>query len=160
MKNSLVKKILISLGLIVLLVIIDQWSKLLAVDRLMGDKPFVVIDNLLTFEYVENPGAAFSSFLNQKVFLCVITVIALVIFSYYLIKCNNKYSYIGLILAMGCAFGNFIDRLRLSYVIDFISFDFFSPVFNVADCFLTVGVAILMIVMLKDTAQSLKEGGE
>ena len=160
MKNSLVKKILISLGLIVLLVIIDQWSKLLAVDRLMGDKPFVVIDNLLTFEYVENPGAAFSSFLNQKVFLCVITVIALVIFSYYLIKCNNKYSYIGLILAIGGAIGNFIDRLRLSYVIDFISFDFFSPVFNVADCFLTVGVAILMIVMLKDTAQSLKEGGE
>ena len=160
MKNSLVKKILISLGLIVLLVIIDQWSKLLAVDRLMGDKPFVVIDNLLTFEYVENPGAAFSSFLNQKVFLCVITVIALVIFSYYLIKCNNKYSYIGLILAIGGAIGNFIDRIRLSYVIDFISFDFFSPVFNVADCFLTVGVAILMIVMLKDTAQSLKEGGE
>ena len=160
MKNSLVKKILISLGLIVLLVIIDQWSKLLAVDRLMGDKPFVVIDNLLTFEYVENPGAAFSSFLNQKVFLCVITVIALVIFSYYLIRCDNKYSYVGLILAIGGAFGNFIDRIRLSYVIDFISFDFFSPVFNVADCFLTVGVAILMIVMVKDTAQSLKEGGE
>jgi len=160
MKNSIVKKILISLGLIALLVILDQWSKLLAVDRLMDDEPFVIIDNLLSFRYVENPGAAFSSFMNQKIFLCIITVVALVLFSVYLLKCKDKYTYVGLILAIGGAIGNFIDRIRLSYVIDFISFDFFSPVFNVADCFLTVGVAILIIVMLKDTADALKEGGE
>lgn len=160
MKNKFIVKMLFSLGLIALLVILDQWSKLLAVDRLMGDKSFVVISNLLEFEYVENPGAAFSSFLNQKVFLCAVTVVALILFSVYLFKCKDRYTYVGLILSIGGAIGNFIDRIRLSYVIDFISFDFFSPVFNVADCFLTVGVAILVIVMLKDTANALKEGGE
>ena len=147
--------------MISLLVIVDQWSKLLVVDRLMNDDGFVVIKNLLTFEYVENPGAAFSSFLNEKVFLCSITVVALVLFSVFLVKCKDKYTYVGLLLTIGGAIGNFIDRLRLSYVIDFIHFHFFSPVFNIADIFLVVGIGIIVIVLLidaKNEAKVIKNG--
>ena len=160
MNDNLVKKILISLGLIILLITVDQWSKLLAVDRLMNDSPFTVIENILKFEYVENPGAAFSSFLNERTFLCIVTVVALIVFSYYLVKCEDRFSLVGLILVIGGAIGNFIDRIRVSYVIDFISFSFFSPVFNLADVFLTVGVAIIVIVLLKDTTTALKKDSE
>ena len=161
MKNKLIKKIIFSIVMISLLVIVDQWSKLLAVDRLMNKDGFEVIGNLLTFEYVENPGAAFSSFLNKKVFLCSITVVALILFSVFLVKCEDRYTFVGLLLTIGGAIGNFIDRLRLSYVIDFIHFSFFSPVFNLADVFLTVGVAIIIIVLLveaKNEAKEIKNG--
>ena len=157
MKNKIIKKIIISVLVISLLVIVDQWSKFLAVDRLMNQDSFEVIKHILTFEYVENPGAAFSSFLNKKVFLCSITVVALALFSVYLFKCKDKYTYVGLLLVIGGAIGNFIDRLRLSYVIDFIHFSFFSPVFNLADVFLTVGVAIIIIVLLYEAKNELKE---
>ena len=60
-------------------------------------------------------------------------------------------------LVIGGAIGNFIDRLRLSYVIDFIHFSFFSPVFNLADVFLTVGVAIIIIVLLVEAKNEVKE---
>ena len=157
MKSKLVKKIIISLVIISLLVIVDQWSKLLAVDRLMNDDGFEVIKNLLTFEYMENPGAAFSSFLNKKLFLCSITVVALVLFSFFLVKCEDRFTFVGLLLTIGGAIGNFIDRLRLSYVIDFIHFHFFSPVFNLADVFLVVGVGMIIMVLLMDAKNEAKE---
>lgn len=157
MKSNLVKKIIISLVLISLLVIVDQWSKLLAVDRLMNDEGFEVIKSFLTFEYVENPGAAFSSFLNKKIFLCSITVVALILFSVFLVKCNDRYTFVGLLLTIGGAIGNFIDRIRLSYVIDFIHFHFFSPVFNLADVFLVVGIGIIILVMLFEAKNEVKE---
>ncbi len=159
MKNN-ITKFITSTVFIGLLILVDQWSKLLAIDRLKGKSPFEVISSFLTFEYVENPGAAFSSFLNKKVFLCSITIIALILFIYYLFKCKDKYTFLGLLLVIGGALGNFIDRIRFSYVVDFIHFSFFSPVFNLADVFLTVGVAIIIVIILKDSVSSMKKESE
>ena len=157
MNKKLIKKILIGFCIVILLVIVDQWSKLLAVDRLKDQNSFEVIKNLLTFEYAENPGAAFSSFLNQQTFLCIITVVALFIFMYYLITCKDRITFVGILLAIGGTIGNFIDRIRLEYVVDFIHLSFFSPIFNVADICLTVGIALIVIMIVKDGVISLKE---
>lgn len=52
---------------------------------------------------------------------------------------------------IGGTIGNFIDRLRLGYVVDMLQLDFINfPIFNVADCALTIGVAVILIAMLKD----------
>ena len=87
---------------------------------------------------------------GQRTLFLIITVVAAVIFSYMLIKGKNSgllYKS-SLLLILGGTLGNFIDRIVHTYVVDFLDFiilgyDF--PVFNLADSFLTAGVALLLI---------------
>lgn len=138
-----------------LIVVLDQVSKYAAVNYLKGKAPYVIIKGFLQFQYVENYGAAFGILQNKKVFFIIVTSIVIISISFFLIKHSseiNKLMKISLVMLMGGAIGNLIDRLRLSYVIDFISIKFGNgynfPVFNVADMFVVVGTLLIGIMVI------------
>ncbi len=136
-----------------LLIIPDQLTKMLAVERLRGMPAVPVIPNVLELLYVENRGAAFG-ILNGKqwVFYIITAVVLLGILLFVgMLPKERKYLPAGLVclLIFGGAIGNFIDRVRQAYVVDFIYFkpiDF--PVFNVADIFVTCGCLFMVVLFL------------
>ena len=142
-------------GLIfIVFLVIDQITKYLAVAFLQGNPSIHLIGNFLRFTYVENRGAAFGILQNQRMFFIISTVI-LVAFLTYLLVFNKKVTNatkLTLSLILSGAIGNFIDRFRLGYVIDFVDVRFGNfydfPVFNIADSCLVVGVIFLVILVL------------
>lgn len=126
----------------------DQLAKYLTVANieLFADVPF--IPGLLQLTYVQNTGAAFSSFQGQQWLFAVIFVIftGLILWEFY--KKPMPFTKlerwcIAAVYAGGL--GNMIDRVRLGYVVDMIETTFMEfPVFNVADCFITCGCILLM----------------
>lgn len=132
---------------IIVLIGLDQLSKWAVVKFLMPIGSQVVLPKLLTFSYVENRGAAFGLMANARWIFIAVTIIALIaIFWYYLKKRPvSKLLCTSLVLLAAGAVGNFIDRLFLGYVVDFIKFSFFNFTCNVADIYLTFGVILLII---------------
>lgn len=146
------KKYLYIVLFIVGLVLIDQVSKLLVVNYLT-DK-IVLINNFFSLDYVKNTGAAFGFFSGNIFFLVLITLV-LVIYLIYELKQNidKKFNLLFIILIISGAIGNLIDRVFRGFVVDFISFILFNsqmPVFNIADIFVTCGVAGLIFVIFKE----------
>ncbi|MGB7604320.1 MAG: signal peptidase II [Lutisporaceae bacterium] len=128
----------------------DQFSKSLAVANLMDKASITVIERFLSFTYVENVGMAFGLFKNQRLFFIISTSLIAIVVLYFIFKMYKKYLFISICLAMifGGAIGNLIDRIRLGYVVDFIHFRFFPPVFNIADSAVVVGAIALSIAIL------------
>ena len=152
MKNSFIKYFVFILSSAVL-VIIDQLTKNIALNTLCDNEPIVLIDGILELTYVENRGAAFGILQNRLIFFCILTVIVFfVIFTYlYKLKLNQHYLliYFSLILIFSGAVGNFIDRLKNKYVVDFIYFKLIDfPVFNFADICITIGCTILILSLI------------
>ena len=139
--------------LIILMIFLDQVSKYIIVSKFSLEQSIEIIKNFFSLTYVQNFGAGFSIMQNQTYTFYIITVLAVIILTYMLLKAKkeeklNKISYL---LIIGGAFGNFIDRLTHIYVIDFLDFNFFGwdfPVFNIADCFVTVGCGLLIIATI------------
>ena len=129
------------------LVGLDQWTKSLAVKHLSGHPPLVLIDGIFELTYLENRGAAFGMLQGRQSFFFQIAaaVLAAALF--------EKKSLIPLYLcAIGIvsgAAGNLIDRILQGYVVDFFYFRLINfPVFNVADCYVTISAAALIILFL------------
>ena len=138
---------------VALLVVLDQFSKYLAVTGLSGKDPLVLIDGVLDLVYLENHGAAFSMLQNQQWFFYILTCVffALSVVVLYRLPQSAKYRplMISVVILVAGAAGNFIDRVVNRYVIDFIYFELINfPVFNVADIYVTVGVLILIVLMI------------
>ena len=144
---------LIGILAVVILTALDQWTKYLAVLHLKDQRPIVLWDGVFELHYLENRGAAFGILQGQKgVFLvCTAAVLCLIVILYRRIPQERRFFLlraVAVLLAAG-ALGNLIDRMRYSYVVDFLYFkqiDF--PVFNVADCYVTVGAVLLAILIL------------
>lgn len=136
-----------------LLILADQLTKYIAVVHLK-DKPAIpIISDVLELNYLENRGAAFGMLQNQKIFFVFVAVIILAVIGYVLFKMPEKKKYailhVLLVLIASGAVGNLIDRLRLDYVVDFISFVLIHfPIFNVADIYVTVATTILVVLLL------------
>ena len=126
----------------------DQLAKYLTVANipLFSDVPF--IPGLLQLTYVQNTGAAFSSFQGQQWLFAVMFVIFTGVILWEFFKKPMPFTKleqwcIAAVYAGGL--GNMIDRVRLGYVVDMIETTFMEfPVFNVADCFITCGCILLM----------------
>lgn len=150
--NKNIIKYLVFIVASAILIAIDQITKSLALKYLHNNKPYVIINNVLELTYVENRGAAFGILQNKQVLFYILTIIVLIVISTLLYKIDdiksNLLYFIFLILIFSGAIGNFIDRVKNKYVIDFIYFkpiDF--PVFNFADIYITIA-CILMIAYL------------
>lgn len=151
---------------IVFSIIADQLTKLWALARFTNEtgaethEIINVLGELVRFRLVFNKGAAFSSrpqdllpFLPPNVFFLLVSIVATVAlaFFYKSIDKRDYLSRLGIVMILGGAFGNFIDRMRLQMVVDFIDCDFPDfimvrfPTFNVADSFVTVGIAIVLL---------------
>jgi len=101
--------------------------------------------------YIENPGAAFGLFANQRVIFIVAAalVIAAACLMYRRLMSEKVIVRWGVALLLGGAAGNLIDRVRIGCVIDFLDFRIW-PVFNIADIGICIGVALLMYALLFD----------
>ena len=139
--------------LVAVLIIIDQITKRIAVNVLADGLRIPLINGVLEFTFVQNRGAAFGIMQNALPFFVVITLSALCVITYFLLHIPSQKRYLPLriclcFIAAG-AIGNFIDRLRLSYVRDFIYFSLIDfPVFNVADIYITCATILLVLLML------------
>ena len=127
----------------------DQFTKHLTVTNiaLWEDVPF--IPGLLQLTYVQNTGAAFSSFEGQQwMFALIFIALTVMIFWEYFKKPLEFTTFERWCIAAiyGGGLGNMIDRVRMGYVVDMIETTFIEfPVFNVADCFITCGCIGLMV---------------
>lgn len=167
------------IAIIIFSIVSDQLTKLWALARFTNEtgapnhEVVNVIGELVRFQLVFNKGAAFSSrpqdlmpFLPPWLFFLLISIVAAgVLFWFY--KSIDKRDYLsrlGVVMIIGGAIGNFIDRMRLQMVVDFIDCDFPDfimtrfPTFNVADSFVTVGVALVILspVILRKLHKQIK----
>ena len=134
----------------IILVAVDQLTKLYALNVIKPKGTITVIDNFYYFTYVENRGAAFGMMQNKQWFFIIVTLLIFAAFGYILAKykIEGKLFFAAVVLIFGGGVGNLIDRIFRGYVVDFLQFSFFSPVCNVADYFITVGAVLLVISVL------------
>lgn len=137
----------------VMLILLDQLSKQWIVNHIPLNAIRKCLPGIFSLTYLRNYGAAFSILQNQQWFFTVITLAVVGAACYYFIKnINGNFWFLfGLLLIISGGIGNFIDRLRLGYVVDMVHLDFMNfAIFNVADSYLTVGVVILFIALWKE----------
>ncbi|MBI5508488.1 MAG: signal peptidase II [Deltaproteobacteria bacterium] len=137
----------------------DKLSRFLWQKHPVKSEAFAVLDDFWHFRYVENPGAAWG-FLSGSAswfrtpFFLLVSVGAMIFIIHYVRKTTAEQRLLRLALALvfGGALGNFIDRVRLGYVIDFIDWHWFDkatwPTFNIADSGISVGVALMVLEMM------------
>ncbi len=136
-------------------VVLDQVSKLVALDRLLPGTPVSVVDGLVALTLVMNPGLAFGLLAGVPAgwrwIVALLSLVALVVLVRVAVRVLPAGSWldhgtVGLIF--GGAVGNLIDRARFGAVVDFVDVYYRGwhwPAFNVADSAITVGVALLAL---------------
>ena len=167
------------IAVIVFSIVADQLTKLWALARFTNETGapnhdvINILGEFLRFQLVFNKGAAFSSrpqdlmpFLSPTVFFILISLVAVVVMGWFYKNIDKRdwMSRLGVVMILGGAIGNFIDRMRLQMVVDFIDCDLPDfimtrfPTFNVADSFVTVGVAIVILspFILKEIHKQIK----
>ena len=138
--------------LILFLVLLDQGTKYLAILYLKGNSGIPLINQVLTLRYLENRGMAFGLLQNKILFLILICVVFFAAIIYLFIKTPATVYYQPLLYTSAIVFsgalGNFIDRVFRGYVVDFIYFSLIDfPTFNVADIYVTCGIAVLVFLL-------------
>ncbi len=144
------------LGVALVIVVIDQFTKALAVAYLRGEPPVEVIGTCLRLAYGENTGAAFGIGTG---FTWIFTAIALIV-AVVIVRTARKLGSVPWAIALGGllggALGNLVDRLirppgpGQGYVVDFIALPNF-PIFNVADMAITVSAILMVLLTLRGT---------
>ncbi|MCQ2910772.1 MAG: signal peptidase II [Clostridia bacterium] len=138
---------------IIILLIIDQVAKWLVKASLQPSSIYGVIKYIFSFTYVENRGCAFGMFNTGTFYLIIFTLLVIIALLYEYMK-NIRYSSSivlkqSFILLLAGAIGNLIDRVCRGYVIDFINLEFVDfAVFNLADCYICIGCALIVIYIL------------
>jgi len=132
---------------------IDQLSKYFAYTLLKPVGTVNIIEGIFSLTYVENQGAAFGLLQGARWFFIVITVVVMCGIIYYYRQLPKEKAYnkarFALILITSGALGNFIDRFRNGYVVDFFHARFIDfPVFNIADCYVVIGVFLAFILFV------------
>ena len=138
---------------ILLLILLDQAVKGYVVKEipLGGMRRF--IPKVVSLTYLKNSGAAFSMLENQQWFFTIITLIAMGAAFVYLYRHieGSIWLLLGLTLIISGGIGNFIDRLGQGFVVDMFHLDFMNfAIFNVADIYLSIGVGLLLIYLLRE----------
>lgn len=149
------KKLLfvIDAAIIAALLLLDQFTKHLAVKHLKDQPAVSLIEGVLELDYLENRGVAFGLFQNQRYMILLVGIIfmACILFLMYKMPAGKKFTMLHIVFSCIIAggVGNMIDRVALGYVIDFISFVLIDyPIFNVADCYVVCATVVLFIVVL------------
>ena len=134
-------------------IVFDQLTKYAAMTRLKDGAAFVLIDNVLEFYYLVNTGSSWGMLAGQKALILFISVVIIALCVFMIFKSPDDVKYIpfniSLSMIIAGGIGNGIDRIRFSYVIDFIYFKAINfPVFNVADIFVTCGAVLFILLIL------------
>lgn len=140
------------LAIIVSSILLDQISKYIVVREMTLYQSIPIISNFFHITYIENPGAAFGILAYQTWFFLIITSLVVITLGYYAFQLKKEQTLLRVAFALqiGGAIGNFIDRFRTGYVVDFIDFKVWSPVFNIADVAIVVGVCLFALEVVTD----------
>lgn len=149
--------------MIILIVAFDQITKYFAEKNLADGKIVSFLPDFVQFRYAQNTGMAFSMLSGARWIFVVITIIVCGGVMWFLFSNRAKslwvYWSLGVVLAGGV--GNLIDRARFGYVVDFIEPTFVNfAVFNIADCAVTCGAAVLVVYLLIDAFKKDKRDGD
>ena len=145
-------------------VLLDQLSKYLIVRFCHMGQSIVVLKNIVSLTYIDNPGAAFgfmaniSSWIRIPFFILITIGAGLIVYAYQrLIPLERNWQRFSLGLIWGGAMGNFIDRVFYRQVVDFIDVEkisflnyHFPYIFNLADSSITVGITLLLAIAIFD----------
>lgn len=129
--------------------VLDQLIKVY-LTKALANGQITVIKNFFYLNYVENYGIAFGMFRNKTLFFIITISIISVCVAFMIFKLYKKHVPITICLSLilGGAIGNLIDRVRLGYVIDYLQFTIFPPVFNFADSAIVVGAILLSLLLV------------
>lgn len=161
--NPFVMQIVIVLLSAAGIVAVDQILKAVMLAWLAPIGHYEVIPGFFSLVYVENRGAAFGILQNQQWLFALLTVavcaaIAVALFRY---RHHDGFSWAACALILGGGIGNVIDRLVRQFVVDYLSFSIFPPVFNFADiCVVAGAVCFLVHVLRRDRKEAAKPGAE
>ena len=135
------KKNSLFLGIIIL--IIDQLSKILVIN-----KNITIIPNFFYITYIKNFHAAFG--IGNKYFVLLTSILIILLIIILLIKNRKNISnFIPFVLILSGSIGNLIDRIFKGYVIDFLNFNIFNfPIFNIADISIVLGFCYLIFIII------------
>lgn len=115
-----------------------------------------IIPGFFNLRHDRNTGAAFGVLAGHRILLILITLAALAfIFAYYLRFKESRWMQVSLGFLLGGAIGNFIDRIRLGEVVDFLQFGIaskglFWPTFNIADVSVCIGAGMLIVYLFRN----------
>lgn len=139
-----------AIGLILVILLIDFYTKYIVRNDVRFIKGVPIIPNLLNLIYVKNEGAAFSMLSGYRIALIIISSLAIILGIYAITRLyrNNKIIFLAVSMVIAGGIGNLIDRIFFGFVTDMISLSFFPPVFNVADISVTLGFIILIIYII------------
>lgn len=135
----------------IILIILDQVLKHLAVLYLKGTAAITLIPHVLGLSYVENPGAAWGMFSGKISFLSIFTIVLLLVIAWALFfsgYVKTPLTRWAAVLFLAGGIGNLIDRISAGYVVDYLRFLFINfPVFNLADMCVVGGFILFLIEM-------------
>jgi signal peptidase II len=134
-------------------VIADQVTKQIVVSQLeLGQSAHIV--GPLEIRHVTNPGIAFGLFSSWATAVTILTAVAVAWMLFYFARAGARHPVlpVALGLLVGGSLSNLVDRLRLGHVTDFLDLRFW-PAFNLADAFIVVGVAILLVALVSAERQ-------
>ena len=145
----------IALGIILFTLFFDQLTKIIASNLLMEYESYEIIDHFFYFTFIYNPGMAWGTFEGMRWLFVIITPLILLfilrIFVYS--KKHEVFTRAGMILVFAGAIGNWIDRLIIGEVRDFIHFiipiiEYDFPIFNIADIAVVVGMGLVVLEVI------------
>lgn len=149
--NKFSKRDSIYLAIVLILVTFDYIIKTKIKTIMQLGDSIDVIKNFFSITYVQNTGAAFGMFKNQKILFLIVGLVAILILVYSFSKTDNKIAKISISMVISGAIGNIIDRLLYGFVVDMFDFHaIWSYVFNFADVCVVLGVALLSFSILKE----------
>ena len=154
---------LFSLSLVLVVVVLDQLTKIWIVKSFQLYESLEVIPAFFNLTYLTNKGAAFGFLAGvdaawRHYFFLILASVALVFVVIAWFRMRNDHRFYGPALALiaGGAIGNVIDRVRLGAVVDFLDFyvaGYHWPAFNVADSAICVGVALYLLANILEETQ-------
>ena len=149
---SRIKRFIMFFIIVILAIALDQYTKILAVKYLMSSD-YPLLKDILEFVYTENRGAAFGILQGGKVLFYIIAIIVSVVIIRSVYIMPNSKRMLHLLLALNFIFagawGNIVDRIIRSYVVDFIYISLINfPIFNMADIYISIATTVLIVCLL------------
>ena len=161
-KKSLIEYVIYSI-IIILVVLLDQITKLLATKYLSKMVTMPIIEGVIHFTYHTNDGIAFGMLGGARWLFMPVSIIAILAVGVYLFGglAENRLYAVASAFIIGGGIGNMIDRTAFEYVVDFIDFRLIDfAIFNVADSFVCIGAGLLVLALVLDIINESKKSKE
>ena len=162
------QKIILLLVMTAAILGLDQWTKDYILQKFQHGETVDVIQNYFNITYVRNKGAAFGIFRDlepqiRNWFFLLMPPVAMsfILYMFHTTPNQDKLRKLSLCAIFAGALGNYVDRVRFQYVVDFLDFHYYDrwvwPAFNVADISIVCGVTVLILLEFQQMMLERKE---